>query len=380
MNSNKSIKIISIDGNIGSGKSTLLEHLKLFYNQKVNVIFLREPVDEWEKITDTDGNTMLQKFYAEQQKYSFAFQMMAYISRLSILRETIREYTSANKNITELIIITERSLFTDKHVFAKMLHDNDMIEDVTFQIYLKWFDEFARDFPIDSIVYVKTDPDICHNRIRKRARTGEDVIPLTYLENCHKYHEDFIDTIGCNKLYIDGNVDITQNTDIINDWIIKINSYIFSKTIYPFQMVDAEYILKFDGCSKGNPGQAGIGAVIYKNNNEIWSNSKYIGIKTNNVAEYSALIFGLNSAVKLKINKLVILGDSQLVINQINGIYKVKNETLIPLYEMVIQLKRYFSHITFTHIYRTENKRADELANIGLENQILYKVEVELEQ
>ena len=82
-------KIVSIEGNIGSGKSTLLENLRNYYKNNKNVIFLREPVEEWDKIKDNEGNTMLKKFYADQEKYSFAFQMMAYISRLKILRDTI---------------------------------------------------------------------------------------------------------------------------------------------------------------------------------------------------------------------------------------------------------------------------------------------------
>ena len=88
---NEYITIVSIEGNIGSGKSTLLENLKTIFKDNSNVLFLREPVDEWEKIKDKDGNTMLQKFYANQEVYSFAFQMMAYISRLTILRETVRD-------------------------------------------------------------------------------------------------------------------------------------------------------------------------------------------------------------------------------------------------------------------------------------------------
>lgn len=363
------IKIISIDGNIGSGKSTLLTHLKQYYNNNANVIFLKEPVDEWEKIKDKEGNTMLQKFYLDQQKYSFAFQMMAYISRLSILRKTIREYTNQNKD--NLIIITERSLYTDKHVFAKMLHDQNMIEDVTFQIYLNWFDEFSTDFPVDSIIYVKTEPQICHDRIHKRSRIGEDIIPLSYLQECHKYHEEFLDTIECNKMFIDGNVDIFENTTIINEWIHRINNHlIFPSIDKNVTNYIPKFTLNFDGCSKGNPGHAGIGVAIYKNGQEIWHCSKYIGKKTNNQSEYSSLILGLQGALSLGINELQVFGDSLLVIKQINGIYQVKNEGLIELYETAYKLKQCFNHITFTHVYRTENKRADELANLGLEQMI----------
>jgi deoxyguanosine kinase len=219
-------KIISIEGNIGSGKSTLLENLRKYYNGNTRVIFLREPVDDWEKIKDNQGNTMLKKFYADQEKYSFAFQMMAYISRLTILRDTIKEIVSENNN-KQYIIITERSLYTDKQVFAKMLHDQGKIEDVCYQIYLKWFDEFAKDFPINYSVYVKTDPTNCYNRIHKRSRDGEEVIPLAYLQDCHTYHEAFLDKNENTKpLVLDGNIDIYENKNIMDNWLNKINEFV----------------------------------------------------------------------------------------------------------------------------------------------------------
>ena len=94
-------QIISVEGSIGSGKSTLLKRLKDILKESNNIIFLQEPVDEWETIKDKNGITILQKFYEDQEKYSFAFQMMAYISRLSLLKRTIEENPLK-------IIITER--------------------------------------------------------------------------------------------------------------------------------------------------------------------------------------------------------------------------------------------------------------------------------
>jgi len=222
-------KFVSIEGNIGSGKSTLLENLRKYYNNNTNVIFLKEPVDEWEKIKDSQGNTMLKKFYAEQEKYSFAFQMMAYISRLKILRDTIKVISQDINQ--QYIIITERSLYTDKHVFAKMLHDQGKIEDVCYQIYLNWFEEFASDFPINYSVYVKTDPTKCYERIHKRSRDGEDVIPLAYLQDCHNYHEEFLNEntgIKSKKRVLDGNVDIYENDKIVDKWIEQINEFIYN--------------------------------------------------------------------------------------------------------------------------------------------------------
>jgi ribonuclease HI len=132
--------------------------------------------------------------------------------------------------------------------------------------------------------------------------------------------------------------------------------------IYPI----CEYTLNFDGCSKGNPGYAGIGIVIYKNGEEIHSASKFIGIKTNNQSEYAAVIFGLEEALRLNISQISILGDSLLVINQINGIYKVKTEHLLELYRTAIELKGRFQYIEFNHVLRDQNKRADKLSNIAL--------------
>ena len=220
-------KIVSIEGNIGSGKSTLLENLRKQYANHTHIIFLQEPIDEWEKITDNEGNTMLKKFYANQEKYSFAFQIMAYISRLTILRQTIKNII--HDTINQYIIITERSLYTDKHVFAKMLYDQGKIEDVCYQIYLNLFEEFVNDFPINYIVYVNTNSEKCYERIHNRARDGEEVIPITYIPDCHNYHETFLDEhtgIKSIKLILNGNIDIYENDKILEEWVSQIHTFI----------------------------------------------------------------------------------------------------------------------------------------------------------
>jgi deoxyadenosine/deoxycytidine kinase len=223
---NTNYKIVSIEGNIGSGKSTLLESLRKKYEDNKSVIFLREPVDDWEKIKDSEGNNMLKKFYLNQEKYSFAFQMMAYISRLKILRDTIKEIKKTNNPEEKFIIITERSLYTDKHVFAKMLYDQGKIEDVCYQIYLNWFDEFVKDYDIKYTIYVNTEPDICYKRIHKRSREGEEVIPLNYLESCHNYHNEFLDIIKTEKLELNGNIDIYENREVLDTWLKVIDGFI----------------------------------------------------------------------------------------------------------------------------------------------------------
>jgi len=217
--------IVSIEGNIGSGKSTLLSNLQKEFENNKTVVFLKEPVDEWETIKDTNGNTMLKKFYHDQDKYSFSFQMMAYISRLANLKKAIE----LNREAT--IFITERSLFTDKCVFAKMLFESGKIEDVNFQIYMKWFDTFVEDFPISKVIYVRTNPEICYQRISKRNRLGEDSIPLEYLSNCHKYHENMINhnlILKSKNIILDGNVDIYRNENKLIEWINTIKNFLYN--------------------------------------------------------------------------------------------------------------------------------------------------------
>jgi deoxyadenosine/deoxycytidine kinase len=217
-------KLISIDGNIGSGKSTIMEALKHKFSDNKNVVFLREPVDEWAQIKDENNVTILEKFYANQKDYSFSFQMMAYISRLALLKEAV-------KNNPHAIFISERSLFTDREVFAKMLYKSGFIEEVNYKIYLKWFDSFSSEFPLHKVIYVKADPQVCFDRIKKRSRTGESNIPLTYLENCHIHHNDMLDKTNSNcicedQFVLDGNIDIYQNDNQLDQWIQEIEKFI----------------------------------------------------------------------------------------------------------------------------------------------------------
>jgi len=127
-----------------------------------------------------------------------------------------------------------------------------------------------------------------------------------------------------------------------------------------------KYVLRFDGASKGNPGEAGAGAVIYKNNNEIWSISQNLGKKTNNYAECFALTLGIIEASKRNIKNLQVEGDSLLVINHLKGKWAVKNQNLKDLYLSISLILEQFDKITYKHIYRNLNTRADELANIGV--------------
>ena len=131
---------------------------------------------------------------------------------------------------------------------------------------------------------------------------------------------------------------------------------------------DTSYTLFFDGCSKGNPGKAGSGAVLYKNDiEELWAKTHFAGLKqTNNYAEYMGLIIGLEEAVKQGMKDLTVKGDSLLVIKQMQGKYKVNSPNLLGLYNKATLLAKQFTKIEYIHVYRKDNKRADELSNDAL--------------
>jgi len=122
-----------------------------------------------------------------------------------------------------------------------------------------------------------------------------------------------------------------------------------------------------DGASRGNPGPASVGASLVQDGAEIATVSEAIGMQTNNYAEYSALIAGLQKASELKLQELVVKADSELMIKQLRGEYKVKNANIKPLFMKVIELAKNFKTITYTHVRREQNKRADQLANLALD-------------
>ena len=122
-----------------------------------------------------------------------------------------------------------------------------------------------------------------------------------------------------------------------------------------------------DGGSRGNPGPAGAGAVIMRGDEVVASVSEFLGYATNNVAEYTGLVRALEKAKELGLQQVEVLMDSELVVKQMNGEYKVKNSGLIPLFQKARQLASGFSEFKISHIRREYNKKADALANRAMD-------------
>lgn len=198
MTSSKKI-LISIEGNIGSGKSTLYEMLKEKYGDKI--LFVDEPVDEWNKLI-MNGKNIIEHFYENNKKWGYLFQSVAFITRLLKLKEAIN-------NPKYSVIISERTLESDKKLFAKLLYINGDMCELEWKSYVLWFDHF--NIKMTHHIYLKTNVDECVKRIKRRGRKGEEDISIKYLQQLSKNHDKWlIDNPKCT--IINGNLNIFDNS------------------------------------------------------------------------------------------------------------------------------------------------------------------------
>lgn len=200
---------ISIEGNIGAGKSTLLAHLKSLGGEMGGrrIVFVPEPVHLWEEIRDEAGANMIQLFYGDQTRHSFAFQVMAFVSRYKLLESAILDNPGA-------IIIAERGLEADC-IFASMLFASGKMSLAEHTIYMHMFECFNR-LPTQGVIYLRCAPETALARCKTRNRLGE-VIPLEYLQECHARHENWLkDT---NALILDAEQEATSHISLIEEFI-----------------------------------------------------------------------------------------------------------------------------------------------------------------
>jgi ribonuclease HI len=138
---------------------------------------------------------------------------------------------------------------------------------------------------------------------------------------------------------------------------------------------DKPWLLMVDGAARGNPGEAGCGAVILDAQGGVVKElSRYLGRTTNNVAEYEGLLMGLKALLELGPKHIVVQSDSQLMVRQLNGEYRVKDEKLKALFDQAVDLLRQFASYRILHVRRETNKLADRLANQGVDQALNRKL------
>ena len=205
---NKISKImkIYIEGNIGSGKSTFAKLLQIYTFSSKHII-VQEPVDEWLETKDSDGKNILDKFYCDIDRWSFTFQMNSFISRAHKLQKSTKE------NDRHTMVFCERSIYSDKNVFAKNCYENGKMTKMEYDIYCRWNEWLSNEFSLkpQAYIYLKCNPNVNSERIVKRARNEEENIPLEYLEQIHQKHEEwFINEKMIPTFTIDATLDFTK--------------------------------------------------------------------------------------------------------------------------------------------------------------------------
>ena len=190
--------LLSLDGNIGAGKTTLLQKLKDLPNVKV----IEEPVNIWEKF-HVDNKNILQHFYEDTSRWAYTFQNAAMLTRFLRIQKTIKENPGFD------YYITERSILTDKHVFANMLHKDKLINDMEMELYNMWFDNFGKTQNVSGILWLSTDVNTCSDRIKLRGRSGEENISHEYLEKIHLAHNAWLN----NEIIPVYKIDCNMTTD-----------------------------------------------------------------------------------------------------------------------------------------------------------------------
>lgn len=168
---------VCVEGNIGSGKSTLLNHFSKFTDVEV----FQEPVQKWQNVK---GNNLLALMYEDPQRWAHTFQ--AYV-QMTMLEQHLHPCHVPVK-------LLERSLYSGRFCFVENLYKSGKLTNAEYSVYCEWFKIITQNLPVgvDLIVYLRTDPEVLHARIKQRARAEEHTIPLQYLRALHNLHEEWL--------------------------------------------------------------------------------------------------------------------------------------------------------------------------------------------
>jgi deoxyadenosine/deoxycytidine kinase len=203
-----------LEGNVGTGKSTFLKKLQ----EITDIHVILEPVDEWVSTQNLNsGKNLLEEFYANQERWAYTFQSIAFRTRINNLLQAPKDK----------INIIERSVFTDRNVFAKTCYENSKMCDIEWNDYTSWFDWLTDTFDVKpkGYIYLRADPEVSYDRVKIRNRGGEESIPLDYLKTLHDKHDEWL-LKEKNVLVLDVNEDFEKNPDKLSEMIQKVLMFI----------------------------------------------------------------------------------------------------------------------------------------------------------
>jgi len=198
--------MLFVEGNIGTGKSTFLNKL----SQEFKVIL--EPVDEWTKTRNANGKNLLEEFYSDPARNAYLFQSIAFRSRM---KNIVNQDTA----------IIERSIYTDRNVFAKACREDGLISDIEWNDYCGWFDWLTNEFKVKptGFIYLRCDPKVSYERVQKRSRSGEESISLDYLKKLHQKHDQWLlNEEKTPVLVVDVNEDFENDPEKLQSMIDRV--------------------------------------------------------------------------------------------------------------------------------------------------------------
>lgn len=181
--------ILTLEGNIGAGKSTLLNILQ----RRLGARVIQEPVNQWQSVGGNPDVNLLDLFYKDPKRWAYTFQSFAFYSRLRMWTQ-VAEQHGHHESEHAPIRVYERSVFSDRHVFAMNGFKSGLISAAEWAVYEEWYQWLVKRFGSDvhGMIYMHTRPEVCLQRLRRRNRSEEVGVPLEYLQQIHDRHEEWL--------------------------------------------------------------------------------------------------------------------------------------------------------------------------------------------
>lgn len=219
-------KYFIIEGNIGSGKSTFLKMLK----QYLNVQMVLEPHEQWQSIGG-GGDNLLDLFYKDPKRWAYSFQTYAFVSRIMVQQAHARMQNY-------MVQVLERSVFSDRYCFAYNCYELGYMNALEWQLYQTWFSWLVDTYVPrpDGFIYLRTNPETCYARLKKRDRHEESMVSLDYIKSIHRKHESWLMekkglSAGMEKipvLILDCNAEFETDLEEQQRHVELVSSYILS--------------------------------------------------------------------------------------------------------------------------------------------------------